>query len=348
MPPPFSTEFSPRLQQGLQQHILALLSGSPDRCHLHKVVAVFHGLAVAFLKSKRSVWALAARNGLNHSDIAYDCIAELFQQGDSGEYVQLKAYFGGLPLATMEDGEVLGHTRRLVFAKTNHGIFRICNEYDPGLGKILRNLKLAIHALRNFEEVERFGELWIRPTLADPLEHLPPPGQQELLEALRGSVQKNAKTPDLLAALSMYLREQSTHARSVPLMELAITLRLLFAREEGDESGEGTVESTLAAADTRSMVAQACSRVMRSMTSRYVDRGKVSRAIYERYFAVIEQGLVERFVGGDGEDFSYYEGLKAHLPDLTRDEYKKLYKSHMEYLGRCALKETLRRLKREL
>jgi len=348
MPPPSSTDYSPRLQQNLQQHILALLSGSADRCHLHKVVAVFHGLAVAFLKSKRSVWALAARNGLNHSDIAYDCIAELFQQDESGEYVQLKAYFGGLPLAAMEDGEVLGHTRRLVFAKTNHGIFRICNEYDPGLGKILRNLKLAIHALRNFEEVERFGELWIRPTLADPLEHLPPPGQQELLEALRGSAQKNTKTPDLLATLSMYLREQSMHARSVSLMELALALRLLFARDEGDESGEKSVENTLAAADTLAMVQQACRRVKVSMTPRYVDRGKATHAVYERYFAVIEQGLVDRFVGGDGEDFSYYEGLKTHIPDLTREEYKKLYKSHMEYLGRCALKETLRTLKKEL
>jgi hypothetical protein len=327
--------------------VSAVLEGTPDRSRLHRVIAVCHGLAVAFLRSKRTVWTLASRNGLAHSDIAYDCIAELFQQDASGGLVQLKAYFDGLPLNQMEDAEVLVHIRRLVFAKVNHGIFRICNEHDPALGKILRNLKLAIHALRNFDEVERFGELWIRPTLADPLEDLPAAGQEELLEALRGSARGAPRIPDLLAALSIYLREQSVHARSVPLMELAVTIRLLFVctNESQAEPGE---ESPVSAEDTRSFVREACRTVRTSMSRRYVDRGKVTPATYDVYFAVIEEGLTDRFVGGDGEAFSLYEGLKMRIPDLSRDEYRREYKSHLEYLGRLALREALRKLKKEL
>lgn len=339
--------FHPGLATGLRADLQALSSGRTDHATLTRVVTVCHALATAFLRSKRGVRALAARNGLRDTDIAYDCIAELFQRDEDGGFLQLRAFFAGLPLARMTDEETLAHLRRLVFSRVNHGVFRICNEFDPALGRILRNVKLAIQALRSFEETELFGELRIRPLLADPLEHLRPPERGELVAGMRRTAGPHPKIPDLLAGLSLYLREQCDHARGIPLMETALAIREYFS----DPPAEGDAVETapgLAAEDTRRLLREACFRVRTAMEPRYVGRGKTTAGMFDTYFAVIEQGLRERFVEGNGEDFSYYEALRTHLPDLDRTEYRKRYKSHMEYLGRVALREALKTLKRDL
>jgi hypothetical protein len=337
----------PNLQEGLQEHLLSLLSDSSARNHLQRVLSVCHDLAHAFLRSKRAVRSIAAHHGLNPSDIAYDCIAELFQQDESGHYVQLNAYFDALPLREMEDGEVLGHLRRLTFAKVNDGVFRICNEFDPALGKILRNLKLAIHALRHFEETERFGETWIQPSLCDPLDLLPPPDSGEVFEVLLGSARSNIKIPELLAALSRYLRGQSDHSRAFPLMEVALMIRSVLARR-GAETDEHHQQDHLASAEVETMIRRACSRVKSSMSVRYVGRGKATAETYDRYFDVIEGALIGRFCGTDGQPDSYFERLREYFPDLDLSTYRKNYKSHIEYLGRLAEREALAELKREL
>jgi hypothetical protein len=338
--------FHPGLATGLRADLQALSSGRTDRAALTRVVAVCHALATAFLRSKRGVRALAARNGLRDTDIAYDCLAELFQQDAEGGFLQLRAFFAALPLQRMTDEDALAHLRRLVFSRVNHGVFRICNEFDPGLGRILRNVKLAIQALRSFEETEVFGELRIRPLAADPLDHLRPPERGEIVAGLRRTAGTHPKIPDLLAALALYLREQCDHARSVPLMEAALAIREYFSDPPADRE-TGVDAPVLAAEDTRRLLREACTRVRTAMEPRYVGRGKITAGMFDTYFAVIEEGLRERFVEGDGEDFSYFEGLRTHLPDLDRTEYRKRYKSHMEYLGRVALRETLKTLKRD-
>ncbi len=129
------------LSRGLRDNLLAVLGGAFAHQQLNAVIQVCHALASAFLAGKKTTRTLTTLHGLGYSDLAYDCIAEIFQQYPAGHFVQLQAYFNSLCLETASDEEILVHLRRLVFSKVNQAIFRLYNEADPSLAKILRNIK---------------------------------------------------------------------------------------------------------------------------------------------------------------------------------------------------------------
>ena len=176
-----------RLLAGLRENLRFMLAGSHSPAQLNCVVAVAHALATSFLLSKRSAGRLSVLHGLNHSDLAYDCIADIFQLNEGGTYVQLSAYFAGINLKLASEEETLAHLRRLVFSKVNHGIFRLYSESDPVLAKILRNIKLAIASLGSFVELQRFDESCIAPSLCETNEHLPAPRWRKSNDRCEGS-----------------------------------------------------------------------------------------------------------------------------------------------------------------
>src|SRR5271169_1856494 len=196
------------IANGLRVIIPSILAGSHSRKDLNRLIGVSHSLAASFLANKATTESLISVYDLTTSDLAYDCIADLFQEDGDGKYRQLQAYFAGLSISTSHDEEILAHLRRLVFSKVNQSIFRLYSEADPSLSKILRNIKLAIHSLKNFEELDRFGEPCIVPSLCDTLVHLPPFECEELEHCFLQVTRGNELIPDLLAKLSLLLREQ--------------------------------------------------------------------------------------------------------------------------------------------
>ncbi len=129
-----------------------------------EVIAVCHAIACAFLKntiidgSTKQVYL-----GIQRNDVAYDCIADLFQKDEKGNYVKLQAFFNSLNIQSLSNQEILSHLRRIVSSRVNQGLFRIYQEAYPSLGKIIRNIKVSIQVVNNFNETERFGEIYISP-----------------------------------------------------------------------------------------------------------------------------------------------------------------------------------------
>ena len=241
---------------------------------------------------------------LPHTDIAFDCIADLFQQNEEGRFVQLEAYFSSFDIANESDESLLSHLRRLVFSKANQVIFRIYNETDPSLGKIIRNIKLAIQSLNNFDIVTRFDETCILPSACETLEHLPAIKRNEFENQIRNTAHGTETIPQLLAQLSLYLRQQTEYSRLVPMVSVALVFRSLYQNQ------------------------------------------KVSADEFENYFSVIKESISARLISQDGEDFSFFKGLNAHIPDLTDEEYHKKHKSKIEYLGRLAYDRAIALLKK--
>ncbi len=220
------------IAKGLRVIIAAILAGSHSRKELNCLIGVSHSLAASFLASKATTESLISVYDLTTSDLAYDCIADLFQEDGDGKYRQLQAYFAGLSIATARDEEILIHLRRLVFSKVNQSIFRLYSEADPSLSKILRNIKLAIHSLKNFEEIERFGEPCIVPSLCDTLVHLPPFEREELEHCFLHIARGDELIPDLLAKLSLLLREQIERCRILPFVGVGILFRTVYEKKE--------------------------------------------------------------------------------------------------------------------
>ncbi len=261
------------LHKGLRTNLCALLNNLHTHRQLNGVIAVCHALASAFLQSKRAGWALTNLHAFSYSDLAYDCIADLFHRDDEGNYLQWRAYFEGVPLGDLTEEEILAHVRRLVFNKVNHGIFRIFNDLDPSLGKVLRNVKLAIETLNNFVEKDRFGETHIAPSLCETLEHLPTIDNAVLEQVLIEARDNATHVPDILARLSLYLRQQSAHSRLVPMMLVATVIRKLYIPDQQTHAEPG-MDGQFTIAETSETIRSACGKVRNAMIRLMLDAKK--------------------------------------------------------------------------
>lgn len=283
--------------------------------------------------------------GLRPTDVAYDCLADLFQEDESGKLVHLAAYFEGINLETIDDERLLIHLRRLVFATVNQGIMRTYQEHDPGLSKILRNIRLAAHSVGSFVETERFGERCIGPGLCPLLEDLPLPDVTTLARGLAPYVSGNERTPALLSRVSIYLREQSDHCRLVPVVTLALALREVFAAKQPAQL-LAQPESDLAFGDEAARIITAtCDRLRGKTIERYRRMGKVTVQDLNAYLAVIERMLTARFVHANGDGMSLFHELSALMPGLSDRQYRKTHRGKLEYLHRVASRDVARRLR---
>jgi hypothetical protein len=318
----------------LCQNLRAVTSEAHTYDQLASVIRVSQALSIACLHARRIPAMLKDTHGLSIPDMAMDCIAELFEQDKHGTLVQLCAYFGGIPLESCSDEEALVHLRRLVFSKTYNGLFRLYNEADPTLGKVLRNIKLAVQSLKNFEELDVCGEPSIVPSACDPLRHLPPTDQATLERSLAASISGRQTIPSMLAQLSCYLRGQCLHSRVISLIDAAVAFRALYARplmlptlvESGSEQ--------ILHMDTEKIL-QEVYRVARSGAEKtYVSNGKISSELMDVYFRVIDVGIRANFIAFDGADFSLFATLCKEMPGLTKQDYRKHHRARLEYLSR--------------
>jgi hypothetical protein len=329
----------------LKSILSAVVRGNQSPRQLSELVTVCHSLAMATLRWKIASAMLQTRlHYSGYADLAYDCIADLFSRSEGGVLTQFKGYFEGIHLERLEQEEILGHLRRLVMSKINHGIFRIYGELDPATGKILRNIKLAIQARENFTITTRLGELQIYPAMVTPELHLPVLDAETLERELSRRVSGRETVPELLTQLSLFLRSQSTHARIVPFLTVVRIIKSLYARDANTKQ-HAEPEDRFTISDTSSIIKDVCSKVKRELTAKYVGK-KVSREIFDAYFVVIEQSVVNQFVGNDDAGSTFYEKLSQIRPEIDRRCYYSDHRSVLEYLGRLTRSKVTKELGR--
>lgn len=331
----------------IRPRLLRVLGTSFSRSELNEFAALCHAIALVALRSKLSSAMLLSRFHLSsHTDIAYDCIADLFRRDDGGQLLQLKAYFDSIDIDGSSDEELTSHLRRLVFSKVNQGIFRIYNEIDPGLGKIIRNIKLAIQTLQHFSIVDHFGEACIVPAGCETLEHLTPLDRTEVEHELFRIANGSDHVPALLAALSRSLRAQTERSRVVPLVSMALAIRAFYERPVAPASAQPEAIDRLTHEDTLQIIKEACRRVRLETEPKYVANNKVHRDTFVKYFDVIEETLIAKIAEGDGASSSFFHRLKRRIPELTRKEYGASHKARIEYLAHLAEATAIEELRR--
>jgi len=322
------------LAHNLSRKLLAITSGTHTQDQLSAVIRVSQAISISCLHARHIPAVLKETHGLSIPDMAMDCVAELFEQDRKGTFVQLCAYFNGIPLESCSDEAALVHLRRLVFSKTYNGLFRFYNEADPTLGKVLRNIKLAVHSLRNFEEHDVCGEPSIVPTACDHLRHLPPPDRETLERSLAFTINGRHAIPTMLAGLSSYLRGQRLHSRSVSLIDVAVVFRALYTRPLllpalTENASERTVQM-----DIETVLRQVHRQAQSAAEKAYVSKGKLSSELVDVYLRVIDAALRANFIEGDGADFSLFAALRKEIPGLTKAAYMKKHRARLEYLSR--------------
>jgi hypothetical protein len=328
----------------LRENLLAVLGGAYTSKQLNGLINLCVALATELLCRKSTSRKLSSLQGLNEKDLAYDAIADLFQRDAQGNFIQLDAYFSGFDLQTISDEELLIALRRLVYSRVNQALFRMYHDIDPAFARILRNIKLAIETMKQFDEFDRFGEPSIAPALCDTLEHLPALEPDEVKRHLLSVCFGNENIPQLLGKLAVFLKQQECNSRILPLISVASIFQSVYAIKNEPLLAPAAVEMEFAPNDIVETIKSVCRTVQADTRRKYLEKKNVGEDVFRTYFDIIERTLLARFVENNGE-LSYFDLLKSRLPDLTPAEYKKLHRAKLEYLGALTQKLAIKRLK---
>lgn len=332
--------------QGLRSDLLALLEGLATPAQVKSIIRVCHANAEGLLARRGHLGHLMRLHGLDLSDLAYDCISDLFGRGENGRYKALESYFSAYDVAGFSDEEVYFHLQRLSFTKVRNGLFRLYSEMDPQLARILHNIKIASRSLGLFIEVDRMGDSCLVPPLSDASEHLPPVEAADLTAWLLEKASGSEFIPELLGKVCLRLREQEDFSRIIPLITVGLAIRDFYKQKEIPRLGEPATVIDESKIDAREAIAKACDAVRAHALPKYVHRGKVSPEAFDTYFVVIEQMLFMRYIEQDGHDFQLSVSFLRLMPGTTPSEYRKHHRNKLEYLARLAQKKVSRELQK--
>lgn len=316
----------------LRKIISSLTSALPHRSATRQFADICYQTALPYILEKRRTRRLnLTLLGLSAEDLAFDCIADLFERNDLGQFCLLQNYYTGVDWNAVTDQELWETTRRLVFSIVNENIFRNYRENDPSLSKLIRNLKRAIRLAPQVNMVRSNGTAWV--TIGTPDRNLPvmPP---EFLEIyLTRHVREELDTKQLLLATVAILNGQSLYRKAVPLSQLAHAIRAASVKVQ-DVLPVNPMTGFLPDEVTR-MIETCIEAARNDISPRYVQQGKMTAETFESYLKAIRLQLLATYVRGDDHNLTNYKALSTVQPDLSRQTYGNEHRAIYEYVSRC-------------
>jgi hypothetical protein len=328
-----------------------ILSGTYTPLDLREFVQLCYTLALPLIRKKIALGKLNLESvGLNEADVVYDCLADLFQRDEAGGFPQIRLFFERHPeqIDNSSDDDVLVNLRALVFGKVNNNIIRLYSEVDPVLGKILRNMKLAVERNHLFQQVVRFGEVYLTPHGVDALWALPPMPYEFLQQQFSRTVLVYDNIPVMLKKLHDLITQQNQYQRSVPVVAAAVLFKEIYAlgQEPGQVVEIGS-EPEFVVEDVLQIIENVCSQLRDELYATYVVSKKCSQELFGQYIRTVRSILMHTFVDPVPDGLSYFESLKAEMPSLTKGAYAEEHRTILEYIAKVAkarVKEELRRM----
>ncbi len=335
----------PSVREIAGRSLRAVLSGKCGQGEVNELVGVCHALAIPYLRKRLNGDVILKKTlELDTRDFAFDCVADLFAYAESGEFPHFQAYFAAYPVERLTEEETLSHLRRLVFSHVNHGIFRLYNEVDPSLGKVIRNIKLALQQFHALILIERFGVPYLAPSEGDLMLQFRSLEPDEIESGLRSYLRGTENIPVMLGKLALFLQERPEVSRIVPLSLVGMVFRSIYmSRTENEEPAE-IVEEKMEIDGLSEIIRSAVEETREKMAGQYLRKKRINPALLDTYFLVIERRLTLTF-SGDGKEKGLRELLGERLDNMTNTEYRTRHRSRLEYLSRLTGEEVARRLK---
>ncbi len=130
-------------------------------------------------------------------------------------------------------------------------------------------------------------------------------------------------------------------------MDLALLIKRLHMRQHAALRNDFEIDDTLLEADAEATIERCFAEVVRRLRQRYVDPGKIAPELFQNYTMALRQMVLDTFLQNDGGFLSYSEYLQPFIPGLTREEYRRIHRTHFEYLAKLS-KNMVKRDLREL
>lgn len=341
-----SSQRAPSSGQQLKSLLPEILGSRPDPVAIGEFAALAHRMASAYLGKKAKGGHLnPGFFGLSLEDLAFDCIAPLFERNAQGELCQLQAYF---ETAQAPPEALLARLRRLVFSAVEQELFAHYGQMDPGLSKLIRNIKRAAKARESLSLERPDGELWIY-LCAAPDQHQPLIPSELLERRITAYLEENITAPRLLEVLETIFQDLALYRQAVPVTLLAQAARAGLKQLKDERAANPRNEfrpGRLQAGEIREMIRAAVQATEEAKYASYVESAKLSERCYRAYFRAVEAILTDRFLE-ESKTESFYEHLSDELP-ITSEAYHEQHRTRLEYLVQLAREELLALAKEEI
>lgn len=332
----------PSLVHNVKPLLIRLLSAKYTEADLKTFIEYCYFMALPFVRRKIGMGKLnPGALGLKEGDIVYDCLADLFQRDREARILPLQYYFESLEhgLDELEDADVVIALRRLLFGAINKNIIRLYAEADPSLGKILRNLKIAVDRSDLVDQLAIFGEPHLIPKALDPLAGFPLSSIEELRQDFWRYCHSSDNIPGMLKSLYRMFLNTETRRRAVPLIGFAHLIREMYSREWAEERPL-TPDETIDVDRVEAIIGEACLALQNEMYDQYVTSGKRSEKEYSGYLRAVRDILIRSLKDDHG---SFHQQLSEYLP-ATTVEYLDRHRDVLEYLVKVARKKVAQQL----
>lgn len=316
----------------LKATIRAIFGDPPSRAAVGHLVEESHRMALAYLVKKARRGTLNSEHfGLSVDDLALDCIADLFRRDEAGRFVHLAEYFEGVGWSELDEASLRIALRRLVFSKVNEGFFRRHRKHDPELARIIRNVKNAVNARPSVELVRRGRELWLVVAGTTSMGEKPPM-PFELLEAyLTRHLHATRHIPEVVELFEQLTDRAPMYAAGYPVSRFALAVRAAHVRlvtvPEPPEVPAPFTDEEVAEA-----IVYATQRTIEAFRVTYVDSGKLDEQTFDAYARATYDLVAGQFSSAAVPVASYYDGLCAYIPDLSKGTYRSRHRHVLEYM----------------
>ncbi|MEK7248904.1 MAG: hypothetical protein AAB209_00635, partial [Bacteroidota bacterium] len=259
----------------LKDVIHSVISPKPSRKSVDLLFDEFNRMAIAYLRVKERGGRLATHVfGITIEDLAVDCIAELFERDKQETFVRLKEYYSKVEPQHIDEDELRGKSRQLVFSEVSNHLFRCYADADPNLHKLIRNLKDVKPSPR--VSVRKMSDKWWvwfgnEENNASSLPLMPP----EILEFhIAPLIAANSNLRILLDNLADVFDDQAIYRRAYPLVGFAQVLLSAFVRLDEGEPNDSDDLHSLRQDDIKRVIAESVQCVKSDKHSKYVGKGR--------------------------------------------------------------------------
>ncbi|MFQ5633252.1 MAG: hypothetical protein ACE5I1_31190 [bacterium] len=328
------------LEAKLKAWLQALLKGSISHTELANLVHFCRAIAESYLVQHRSSLVhVCALNGLTVTDLAYDCIAQIFARNEDGRFYQLERFADSLHsnLEETPQPELFLAFKSFVLKIARTQLAKIYAQSDPAGAKIHRNIKDCIKKSDSLRLVEDFRGYVLQPAKHNAHDYLTAYPLDQLERELLARAGRVGRIPELLEEVASILIEQEKYRRTIRLIDAVQIFKQLYiqiAHLSATTEVSAWKSDGLSQLDLEIIQRDVRRAVQEKIISTYLLPGKVNKTEAEALSNIMLE-IIADWCQDPEQQYSFYQYVQRHLA-ISQSEYEAMWRTKLEYLSRIA------------
>ncbi|MCL4550286.1 MAG: hypothetical protein M1495_17165 [Bacteroidetes bacterium] len=295
--------------------------------------------------TRRLSIGLCQAHGITLYDLAYDCIADVFEKDGANNLLTLKHFFSSLRQSVDElpSDEVYFAYKAMLLKIAYVQIAHLYAQLDPTGFKIQRNIKETVLKTEMFVTKQNvLGKVLVVAGNYE-TENLPYVDLIKLLKEFKERSLNKKTSTELLEVLYCWLKQQNEFRKEIKLSDAVYLFKSVFEITDEKSSGEtDSFEEMIANNFYETFeIEQITNNVLEKIKTRifidYYSRGKLTRQQSEAVYLSIAD-VVRDWISFGKNHVSFYDYLTKYL-QINPEDYHDIIRDKFEYLIKQTRKE---------